>query len=363
MIAILPVPALDALTLVTWVGLFVVVLLAGLGIAIVTQTVRFERTNRRKAAVRPAIRAALFDRLSRENPDWEAWGSELSAVERTVLKELLDRHLRLVDGSDRERLQPLATALGVDRRALRTLETGDRYEKLTALGWLALLDHPHDPELLWRTCAEDAALRAAGARVMLERQYDDAAAEGTRLLLGDPAKPLSTFGLDTLYELIQSRPDLLVQYAKVHHERWTPELLMQVFRVLRTASLLEVDTSLKWVVQQCEHESASVRAAAIRTLADSSWRSELRSRVPVEALTNDSSSDVRTAVYRTLGAWGDVKARETLARAARRERNPRCRLTAIREFNRGRENDRIDDGMKREFPQVSRWVAATQHSR
>lgn len=203
--------ASDVPTLGYWIGVLVFASLIGLGLVTVVLSVRVERENDREEAVRPAIRAGLFDRLQRDEPDWESWIDDLTAVERKVLRELLNSHLRLVDGSDRKRLQPLGTALGVDRWALRTLETDDRYAKLTALSWLARIDHSHDPELIRQACATDAALRAAGARVMLEQRYPDAPERGMRLLLDDPTDPLSAFGLDTLYELARSRPDLLVE--------------------------------------------------------------------------------------------------------------------------------------------------------
>ena len=124
------------------------------------------------------------------------------------------------------------------------------------------------------------------------------------LFLGSKLKvALTAFGLDTLYELTRSRPGALVEHVRTRYENWTPTLLVQVLRVLRTASSLSADSSLDWIIGRCEHESPPVRAAAIRALADGGWRAELRSRVPVEALTSDPSPAVRTATYRTLGAW------------------------------------------------------------
>ena len=353
-------PTLDEFTLVYWIGVLLTVSLAVLGFGIVVRAVRTDRRRDRRDALRPDIRTAFFDRLRRDDPGWSAWVDGLSATERDVLRDLLDEHLRLLAGSDRDRLQPLAGALGVDGWAVRTLETDDRYAKLTALGWLALLDHPYDPALIERTCGDDAALRAAGARVMLEQEYADATERGVRLLLDDPTEPLTAFGLDTLYELTRSRPDALVEHVRTRHENWTPTLLVQVLRVLRTASSLSADSSLDWIIGRCEHESPPVRAAAIRALADGGWRAELRSRVPVEALTSDPSPAVRTATYRTLGAWRVPEACERLALAVRAERNPRCRLNAIRAFSDNRCHERLESDLRHEFSRQWNWVEATR---
>jgi len=356
-------PALDGFTLVYWIGILLTVSLAVLGFGIVVRAVRTERSQNRREALKPDIRTAFFARLRSDDPDWDSWVNGLTPAERDVLHDLLDEHLRLLDGSDRDRLQPLTAALGVDQWAIRTLETDDRYAKLTALGWLALLDHPHDPDRIERTCGGDATLRAAGARVMLEQEYANAPERGIRLLLGDPTESLTAFGLDTLYELTRSQPDSLIEYAKTRHEDWTSTLLVQVLRVLRTTALMDVDSSLGWIIDQCDHQSPAVRAAAIRALADSGWREELRSRVPVEPLTNDTSPAVRTATYRTLGAWRVPEACERLSRAARKERNPRCRLSAVRAFSRNQCQERLESGLEYEFPRLWDWVEATQQSR
>lgn len=352
--------AVDILGPILWLGILISVSLVGLAFATIIRAVRQERSRTAKETLRPTVRAELFDRLQRDNPAWEAWVSDLTTIEREVLRELLNTHLRLLDGSDHDRIQPLATALELDQWAIRTLETGDRYAKLTALSWLALFDHPTDPELIRRACADDSALRAAGARVMLEQQYPNATEQGIRLLLDDPTESLSAFGLDTLYELTQSQQDVLVQYAKTRHEDWTPALLVQVFRVLQTAGLMNLDVSLRWIVKQCEHELPSVRAAAVRSLADTGWRTELRSDVPIDALTSDPSPEVRTAAYQTLGAWSDAEACQTLVQATRREQNPRCRLSAVRALYRHGCHDQLDVDVHREFPALWRWVSATQ---
>jgi hypothetical protein len=350
----------DNLTLVLWIGIVISTLLVGLAVTTIVRSVRIERRKTTKETLKPTVRAELFERLRRDTPEWEAWVNDLTTTEREVLRELLNTHLRLLDGSDRDRLQPLATSLAVDKWAIRTLKTGDRYAKLVALSWLALLDHPADPELIRRTCADDSALRAAGARVMLEQQYPNATEQGIRLLLDDPTEPLSAFGLDTLYELTQSQPDVLVRYAKTWHEDWTPALLVQVFRILQSAGLLNPNVSLQWIVKQCEHELPSVRAAAVRTLGDIGWRTELRSEVPIDDLTSDSSSEVRTAVYQTLGSWNDAEACQALARAARREQNPRCRLSAVRALYRYGCHDQLDTDVYRDFRELWSWVSATR---
>ena len=174
----------------------------------------------------------------------------------------------------------------------------------------------------------------------------------------DPTESFTAFGFNTLYEITRLQPDSLVKHAKIWHEEWT--LLVQVFRVLRTAALMNIHTSLDRITDQCEHESPAVRAAAIRALADSGWRAELRSRVPVELLTNDSSPPFRTAIYRTLGAWRVPDACKKLSRAVREERNPRCRLSAVRAVSHNQCHERLESDFQYEFPRLWDWVAATQ---
>ena len=342
-----------------WLGVAVALALVATALLVVVRSVRTERWRRKKAAARPAVRAALFDRLGLEGPTWEAWTSELSTAEREVLRDLLNDHLRLLDGGDRAQLQPLAVALDIPSRTVRTLETGDRYEKLTALDWLALVDHPPEPDLLVRACTDDE-LRAAGARVAIEQAYPDAATLGIRLLLENRTEPLSAFGLDTLYQITKSRPDLLVDHARAAHGEWGPALLTQSFLVLQHVDLLDVEETFGWIIDQCEHDSPTVRAAAVRSLADSGWRGEVRSRFPVDALVNDRSPAVRQAVYQTLGDWSDTEACAALHRAARHESHPRSRLVAVTALYQNRCRNELGMAVRHEFPRLWEWVAATE---
>ncbi|ADJ14707.1 HEAT repeat domain-containing protein [Halalkalicoccus jeotgali] len=339
-------------------GLLAVVLcsLLVVGLFTVGRAIRIERRNERREAVRPAVRAALFDRLGGDDPDWEPWIEGLTPSERAVLRDLLDTHLRLLDGDDRERLQPAVAAVGIDEWAMHMVRTGDRYAKLRALSWLAYVDHRHDPALIRRACADDPALQAAGARVMVERAYPKAPARGIALLLDDPPESLSAFGLDTLYELARTRPGFLAEYAEARYERWTDTLLIQVFRVLRVTDSGAAVDRFDWVVDHCRHDSPDVRAAAIRTLADGGWRPELRLQVPIDALTDDPSPAVRAAVYEMLGEWGDAESVRTLARVARREEDSRCRLRAVRALARGRPDDDLEAAVRSDFPSLWGWA-------
>lgn len=343
-----------------WLGGAVGLALVVIAFLIAVRSIRTEQRTQRKAAARPAVRAALFEHLGRETPAWDEWVARLSTIEREVLCDLLDEYLRLLDGSDREQLQPLAVALDIPSWATDTLETGDRYTKLTALDWLALVDHPPVPDLLVQACIDDVGLRAAAARVVIEQEYSNTVALGLRLLLEGRTEPLSAFGLDTLYQLTKSRPNLLVEHARFRHSEWDPALLTQVFLVIQHVGLLDVDTTLAWIIDQCEHDSPTVRAAAVRSLADSGWRPEVRSRFPTEILTSDPSPAVRQAVYRTLGDWSDADACTALYRAAHRESDPRSCFVAMMALYRSRCRDRLDVAIRREFPQLWEWIAATE---
>lgn len=351
---------LNSPTLVYWTGLAVLILLTGIGSLTVIQSIRISRREKQKAALKPTIRTTLFTYLQHDDPDWESWVTNLTTTEREVLRELLDSHLRLLEGADRDRLQPLATALHIDQWAIRKLKEGDQYEKLIALSWLAYIDHQHIPALIRRICTTDAALRAAGARVMSKQQYTNATEYGTQILLNDPTDSLTAFGLDTLYELTRSQPDYLVQYAKSQSQNWSSTLLIQVLQVLQKTGLTGNSGSFAWIIECCKYNSPDVRAAAIRTLSEIGWRSEIRARIPVKDLLRDPSTVVRSAVYEMLGTWGDAEANQILIEAVHHEPNYRCRIHALQFIYHFSIQDQSESDIQSEFPELWDWATTIE---
>jgi hypothetical protein len=308
-----------------------VVLLAALGaIAVVTlgRAVRTAGRDRRSKAVRPSVRRELIERMSTSEPEWEQWVSGLDTFERAVAREELQGYLRQVRGEDRKPLQRLGNTLGIDTWAERTLERGDRFDRLAALTWIALLEIDVSLETLRATCTAHPETRAAAARVLYERDHPDATTEGTDMLLAEK-RPLSMLGLDTLYQLNKTDPGFLLSRAERAYGSWPDSLLIQVLRVIGETGPTSIEVSLDWIGSLFTDDSPLVRAAIAEALAGYGWHDHARTVVEIENVRRDSSPRVRQAVYRMLGSWGDEQARDALREAIRTESDPRSAVVAI----------------------------------
>ena len=125
-----------------FVALVIGLLLAVLFYFTISYSVYRSVKKTRRDRVRPDLRTELLDRLFAEDPEWEQWVGDLTAVEREVAESLLDEHLRELDGVEAESLRGLGDALGIPERSGRQLETGGEYTRLQALTWLTLLRRP-----------------------------------------------------------------------------------------------------------------------------------------------------------------------------------------------------------------------------
>ena len=310
------------------IGVFITSLLIVIGTSTVARSVLSARQDRQRADVRPQIQQTLLKRMEAEESAWEAWVSGLSETERHVTQELLEEYLHRLRGRDRESLQQLGYALGIDEKARQKLHEGDHLERRWALHWVARLDIEVTIETLEATCGDHPETRAAAARVLYEQDRPNATAEGTALLLRDTGS-LSVLGVDTLYQLNKLSPSLLFTRAKESYDEWSESRLIQVLQVIGNAGPASPDTPLEWTGFLFVSESPNVRVAAANALVGYGWHSGVRSTVEIEQVRTDDAPRVRRAVYEMLGDWEDMESVNALLDAARTESDPRAAIDAI----------------------------------
>jgi type II secretory pathway pseudopilin PulG len=349
-----PITSFDLLLIIS---VLLLALLTAVAVITLARSVQTARHDRQSEAARPSVRREIIKRMSASNPGWEQWVSKLNRVERAVAKEELQGYLRRVRGEDRETLQRLGDTLGIDTWAERTLKKGDRFDRLAALTWMALLDIDVTLETLRATCMAHPDTRAAAARVLYEQNHPAATTEGTDVLLAEK-RPLSMLGLDTLYQLNKEDPRYLLSRAERAHDSWPDSLLVQVLRVIGEAGPTSPDVSLGWIGSLFAHDSPLIRAAVADALAGYGWNDHARTVVGIENVRRDGSPRVRQAVYRMLGSWGDQPARDALRGAIRTESDPRSAVVAIEAL--GEPTSRLDNA---DLSMASRaalaWVEAT----
>lgn len=302
--------------------------LVGIGLVTYGLSVQRDRRDDLRADARGRVRGELFDRLGREEPGWRSWVGRLS---RRELRELLDGLLRNVQGRERAQLVDLGLALGLGDRARANLGCDRIHVRLRALAWLALLEEPVGEERLFETCADDPRTRAAAARLLYVCDHPRAGEVGTSLLVWEGGRPLSVFGLDTLYVLNRAGSTPLLYRGSTDAGDWDPALLVQVCTVLRHCPSTDApNEAFDWLRALLDHDSPTVRAAAVGAFAGRGWRPALRERIDAAELVADPDPGVRRAAYGLLAAWGDRSAVALLERAVRGEENDRCRLAAVR---------------------------------
>lgn len=284
---------------------------------------------RRRDSVREELRVDILDRVyGPDDPEWESWVAELSKLERSVVEALLDEYLRELRGSDAEPLFGLGDALGIPERSRRRLESGGYYERLHALTWLALLQDPPAVSELERHCSGTPRERAAAVRVLYASNHTDLGPDGTRILLNNTTTGFSVFGIDTLYRVAESNPTPVFERAASDWDAWDPALLQQALLVTRHVNTVVGGADLSWVVDAQSSPEARTRIEATRTMGGYGWRRSLREQVSINALTTDSSPNVRTSAYRMLGEWGNEEAIDALLAAAAQETDDRARVAA-----------------------------------
>lgn len=309
----------------------VVLVSALVAVVVVTlgYSLRAARTARRRTERRAQLRAELLDRqYGRDDPEWGSWVESLSAAERTELESLLAVYLRELDGRDARRLAELGSALGIDERSRRDIATGDYWDRLHALTWLALLRDPPDRDLLADNCLGSPRERAAAARVLYAGNAPDLATTGVDLLLGDEPAAFSVFGIDTLYRVAESDPSPLLARAAADFDDWEPALQQQVLLATRHLHTVVGDLDLSWVVGALNNPEERVRVSAWRALESYGWNPQVRAQVDLSAAAADPSPVVRANAYRLLGAWGDGDALATLRAAAGAEPDGRTQVAA-----------------------------------
>lgn len=316
------------------------------------------RGRRRREAVREDLRGGLLERLySPDDPGWAEWVDSLSRRERSVLEDLLEEYLRELEGADVERLRGLGPALGITDRARTRLTSGDAYDRLDALTWLALLRDAPDVSDLKRHCTGSARERAAATRALYVTGDEDIASAGVDLLLGESPEPFSVFGIDTLYRVAEADPRPLFDRAAADYREWDPALQAQVLLVTRQLNTVVGDADLSWILDLTASPVERTRIEAIRTLGGFGWQRSLREQVDIDALASDPSPAVRTSVYRTLGEWGDEKATDTLLRLIPEETDRRARVAAAEELVGRRDDDAVPESLS------EAWSWATEHAR
>lgn len=295
------------------------------------------RKRRRETRTRERGRDGLFERLFGPDPDWEAWIGDLSSAEREQLQHVLEAHLRRLRGSEYDRLRTLARTLGIQTEAKRDLDA-DR-NRFRALTWLALLGESVEVSRLENCCTVTRRQRAGAARVLFESDHPDAAAVGTELLIGDGSRPLSAFGMDTLYRLNDGGETPLLERIPEDMAAWDGRLLVQVLTVLRYCSITAPPEQLVWVPEALNHDSPQVRGATVGVIERHGWRDPIQRRIAVAKLLADPEPAVRYDVYQLLASWGTERStawlregldadddREVLAVIRALSRHPRADL-------------------------------------
>lgn len=334
-----------------------VILSALISVAVLTVGYSIYRRwrRRRREPIRRALRSGLLDRLyGSEPPDWEAWVSSLSATEQSELESLLDVYLRQLAGEDAKTLAGLGEALGISSRSRRHLQTGDYWDRVHALTWLALLRDPPDRTLLLTHCTNTPRERALAARVLYLSRTDDCATTGVKLLLQDNTNSFSVFGIDTLYRVGEIDPEPLFAQATANNEQWKPALTQQVLLVSHHLNTVVGTANLDWIRQLLSNPSGRIRREAYHTLASYGWNQQLRAQIDLSALADDTA-EVRASGYEMLGEWGDQSAIDSLCRLAVKEPNRRTRVAAANALYPHRHQ--IPPAVPRQLRTAWLWVA------
>jgi hypothetical protein len=285
-----------------------------------------------RARSRETVRQELFEHQERANPEWDQWIDSLSATERESLIAVLDRYLRVLEGEQRETFLDVATALGLGERSDAALEHSAVVPRLRALATLAMLEYPISVDRLFETCSDTQRTREAAARLLYERrdEYENAAAVGSKLIIWDGNEPMTIYGLETLAELNTGTETPLLHQAADAVSAWKQSVVIQVCFVLEHTEQIDPDAPIEWVFPLLEHESPTVRTAAVRAFKQQGWRETVRTRLDLRSLITDNAPNVRQATYEVLTYWGDEQAREYLEWATVTEADERCQLVAVR---------------------------------
>lgn len=346
-------PLIIAFVLGIVFGLF---LLAVESVTLVYVWARARREKRRESR-RPAVRDGIINRLVEGDPDWASWVSDVDEVERELIREQVDAFLRKLDGQERDSLQAAGHALDIPSEATAAVREGSRLERLIGLKWLTVLEHPVDSAFVVEHCQRDPKTRAAAARLLYETGHPDAASIGTELLLSEPDRPMTSFGVDTLYRLHEGDPTVLFEYGSEHVESWSNTVTLQVLLVIHEFTMVPRDAPLTWLVELFDHDAPKIRAATAKAFVRYGWREHIREAVPWSELISDPSPLVRRAACEMLGSWSDEAGIWELKSIATTDEDTRVRVAAARELlarrDEGDDAEWLPDG---ELDTALQWV-------
>jgi hypothetical protein len=338
-------------------GLFVI--FAALSVLAIGISAWKRRLDTITARSRETVRQKLFEQQERSDPEWERWIESLSATERDRLVSVLDRYLRVVEGEQRETFLNVAAALDLGERSDAALERAAVVPRLRALATLAMLEYPLSVDRLLETCSDTQRTREAAARLLYERrdEYENAAEVGSELILWDGEEPMTVYGLETLAGLNTGAATPVLHQASDAVATWEQSIIIQVCFVLEQTEQIDPDAPIDWLFPLLEHESRTVRTAAVRAFKQQGWRDAVRTRLDLRSLITDNAPNVRQATYEVLAYWGDEQAREYLEWATVTEADERCQLVAVRgllSLDTPREGFSDQTGLRKAW----RWVEA-----
>mgnify|MGYP006284367001 CR=1 FL=1 len=314
-----------------WLGITLLALLITTAVLTVGRSVFTARRDAKEATLRETLKSAVQAEID-AGSSTVAWADRsLSEAEQRVLMRLLHSYLTILDGAAKDRLAAIAFAVGLDKRARRTIASGTPNRQRAALAFLSAVNADVDPTFLFEHCSDHLTTRVAATRMLLDR----ADPNPDRLLsfLLEPGQPLPLRGMDVLLELFHRDPGRFLARASDDSSTWNRPLIIQVLTVIGQGFPQQTDEPLAWVIDIALPQtgfvfqaSVDLRLAAIRALTPYGWRADLRATLDVERLLNDPSPRIRQAAYELLGAWGDEAAIDQVAEALATERDDRARL-------------------------------------
>ncbi|ELY98247.1 hypothetical protein C482_12032 [Natrialba chahannaoensis JCM 10990] len=310
----------------------------------------------RRTAARKEIAPAILARLDQGDPEWDDWYRELSPIERFVAREVVASYLRRVRGRERAQLVRFAEDIGLVDHARSLLANPLLFNRLRGLVWLSLLERPVSIERLRATSTSHPETRAAAARLLAVSDVPEASQNGTALLCWSGEDRLSTFGLDTLYQLNNTDATPLLTLTATDGVWWDEGLLVQALVTLGYCQSTQELVQFEWLLPLLKHDSPRVRAATLIALGQHGWRWELRDRIDIEQALTDPEPQVRTAAYDLLSRWGDSKSIDWLQYGVASDPDERSRLAAARLLDRSGAS--LPEVANEDVVQTIDWVRA-----
>ncbi|ELY93840.1 hypothetical protein C483_04154 [Natrialba hulunbeirensis JCM 10989] len=323
---------MNGLLWTVFVGIVVVTVFVG--IFTLSLSVFLFWLDRRRTAARTEIAPAILARLDRDDPEWNDWYQDLSLIERYVAREVVASYLRRVRGRERAQLVQFAEDVGLIDHARSLLGNPLLFNRLRGLVWLTILECPVSVERLRVTSTSHPETRAAAARLLAVSDVPEASQNGTALLCWSGEDRLSTFGLDTLYQLNSTDATPLLTLTATDGVWWDEGLLVQALTTLGYCQSTQELAQFEWLLGLLEHDSPRVRAATLIALGQHGWRWRLRDRIDVEQALTDPEPQVRTAAYDLLSRWGDSESLDWLQYGVASDPDERSRLAAARLLDR-----------------------------